>query len=234
VVRRQRKSDRRRPPQSVPASSGVSPATSLCGDLLSCGWTASRSIPRALAPHRFGASASWFVHHAASRPGAARTITRPPRLPQAFAPLQSLTRRCPHLAGAPLSRGSRPHSATVPRRATAPGVASSGSCCVPAVPAGFDALLPSRSPWCVSTRRAPGVPPFRAFSRGDRSASRRPLPSCDSLPRPPPAPRPKPWGTRACKHARAFGRHRPLSRPGPRFRGSIPPQDWNGLVRISP
>lgn len=41
-----------------------------------------------------------------------------------------------------------PCSATQSRRATTPGVASSGSCCVPAVPAGFDALLPSRSPRC--------------------------------------------------------------------------------------
>jgi hypothetical protein len=35
-------------------------------------------------------------------------MNRMPRLPQAFAPLQSLTRRCPHLVGAPLSRGSTP------------------------------------------------------------------------------------------------------------------------------
>jgi hypothetical protein len=65
VVRRQRVSNRRRPPQSVPASSGVSPAVSLRGDLLSCGWPASRSIPRTLAPYRFGAAAAWFVHLAA-------------------------------------------------------------------------------------------------------------------------------------------------------------------------
>ncbi len=42
------------------------------------------------------------------RPGAGRPMHRPSRLPQAFSPLQSLTRRCPHPAGAPLSRGSTP------------------------------------------------------------------------------------------------------------------------------
>lgn len=69
----------------------------------------------------------------------------------------------PHPQGAVLrhhrlSRGFCPHGATQKRRATAPGASNSGSRCVPAVPAGSDAFLPSPSPRCVSTGRALGVP----------------------------------------------------------------------------
>jgi len=50
----------------------------------------------------------------------------------------------------------RPPSATHPWRATTPGDASSGSCCVPAVPAGRDALLPPRAPRCLHRARSRG------------------------------------------------------------------------------
>ena len=78
-----------------------------------------------------------------------------------------------------LSRGFFPHGATQPRRATTPGVASPGSCCVLAVLAGLDALLPSRSPRCVSTGRALGVLPSELDLAGIACASRRRFPSCD-------------------------------------------------------
>jgi hypothetical protein len=78
-----------------------------------------------------------------------------------------------------LSRGLLPFGATQPERATTPGVASSRSCCVPAVPAGFDALLPSRSPRCVSTGRARGVHPSELDTAKIACVSRRSLPSCD-------------------------------------------------------
>jgi hypothetical protein len=80
-----------------------------------------------------------------------------------------------------LSRGLFPLGATQPRRATTPGVASSGSRCALAVPAGLDAFLPSRSPRCVSTGRALGVLPSELDLAGIACVSRRRFPSCDWL-----------------------------------------------------
>jgi hypothetical protein len=95
---------------------------------------------------------------------------------------------------------SRPPSATVPRRATPPGDASSGSSCVPAVPAGLDALLPPRSPRCLHRARSRGST-LQGLIR--RRSGRL------STPASPPA-----IGGRS------------LSRAGPRCRGFIPPTDW--------
>lgn len=70
----------------------------------------------------------------------------------------------------------RPHSATLPRRATTPGVFPPPGHVAPSP------FLPASTPSSrrdlpgVSTRRAPGVPPSRACSTGDRDASRRPPP----------------------------------------------------------
>jgi len=69
-----------------------------------------------------------------------------------------------------------PHSATVPRRATTPGVFPPPGHVAPSP------FLPASTPCSrrdlpgVSTRRAPGVPPSRACSTGDRDAFRRPPP----------------------------------------------------------
>jgi hypothetical protein len=133
------------------------------------------------------ATASW-VRRSHRVVGPPRGL-RPPganRIPVAYlpwpsAPLQSFTRWSvtPSSGAAGSLEVSFPLDATQPRRATTPGVASSGSCCVPAVPAGLDALLPSRSPRCVSTGRALGVLPSEHDLAGIAHASRRRLPSCD-------------------------------------------------------
>lgn len=50
-----------------------------------------------------------------------------------------------------------PFDATSPFRATAPGPSKPGSCCVLPLTMRFDALLPKRPPWCLSTRHVHGV-----------------------------------------------------------------------------
>lgn len=50
-----------------------------------------------------------------------------------------------------------PFNATQPIRATAPGLSMPGSCCVLLLTMQFDALLPNRSPRCLSTGRVHGV-----------------------------------------------------------------------------
>lgn len=51
----------------------------------------------------------------------------------------------------------RPFDATRTYRATAPGSSRSGSCYVLPLTMRFDVLLPTRPPWCLSTRRVHGV-----------------------------------------------------------------------------
>jgi hypothetical protein len=235
LVRRQRKSDRRRPPQSVPASTGTSPAASLRGDRLSCGWTASRSIPQALAPYRFGAAATWFVHLAAreARGGSPDESSAPP--PSGFFPASE------YIPAIPAPRGCT----ALPRFHAPPAPPFRGEPPLPELPPpGHVAslpFLPASTP--CSHRDLPGVfqpgalPGFLP-SELDLAEIGPPLgiPSPPAI-RVPDVRQPQGrslWGTRACKHARAFGRHRPLSRPGLRFRGSSPPQDWSHRVRISP
>jgi len=124
-----------------------------------------------------GSSTSW------SSPAGREPCHRLACLPRPFAPLRSMTRTpvTPSSSVLRLSRGLFPHGATQSRRATIPGVASSGSCCVPAVPAGLDALLPSRSPRSVSSGRALGVLPSELDLAWIACASRRRFPSCDWL-----------------------------------------------------
>lgn len=50
-----------------------------------------------------------------------------------------------------------PFNATQPIRATAPGLSMPGSCCVLLLTMQFDALLPNRSPRCLSTGCVHGV-----------------------------------------------------------------------------
>lgn len=56
-----------------------------------------------------------------------------------------------------LSRFFCPFNATQTIRATAPGLSMPGSCCVLLLTMQFDALLPNRSPRCLSTGRVHGV-----------------------------------------------------------------------------
>lgn len=74
----------------------------------------------------------------------------------------------PHPKCGPLSRGFLPHSATQSSRATNPGLASSGSCCVFALTMYPDALLPQGPPRCLSTERAHGVRALQSMT-GRRS-----------------------------------------------------------------
>jgi hypothetical protein len=78
---------------------------------LSCGWLVSRSIPRHLASYRFNASALPFRRLRGLRCRSDEPVTRVVRLPQAFAPLQSSSRKSSRRDRSPfaaLSRGFSP------------------------------------------------------------------------------------------------------------------------------
>jgi hypothetical protein len=127
---------------------------------------------------------SWFIHLVVCRLPATARLPRSFCLPQAFAPLQSLTHDNLALHKCSRERSPevcRPFSVTQPTKATAPGFAFPGSCCVFALTMCPDALLLRRPPWCLSTRLAPGVSPFSARLARDRLASRHDFPSCDWL-----------------------------------------------------
>ena len=181
-----------------------------------------RRIPDVLSPYRFGDPTPWLVHLVVF--GRRARAVQPAR--ESFLGLHPRSRVSP---GAPRRRppasfGSLevffPFSATRYGRATTPGVASSGSCCVLAVPAGFDALLPSEPPWLVSSRRARGVFPSELDTTRIAFPSRRSFPSCDwrcgvTLPNgvdrsservsPGPYPAPSPFGFSAwCGGRRVF------------------------------
>jgi len=166
----------------------------------------------------------WEVH----------SIARMDRLPQASSPLQSSTRRCPHLVGAPLSRGFVAPPAP-PFRGEPP---------LPELPPpGHVASLPFLpAPTPSSRHDLPGVfqpGALSGFLPSEHDPAEIGRPS--GFPSPPAircAVHRKPCdrgrrnaGMQACARR---GRSRPLSRPGRRFRGSIPPQDWGARVRISP
>ena len=77
--------------------------------------------------------------------------------PSDFGPLQSVTRGTRTLIGARSHEVFCPFNATQPIRATAPGLSMPGSCCILLLTMQFDALLPNRSPRCLSTGRVHGV-----------------------------------------------------------------------------
>jgi len=124
---------------------------------------------------------SWFIHLVVSWQPATTRLPRSIRLPQTFAPLQSLT--LDHLAyniSNACERSPevlRPFSVIHTAKATTPGFASPGSCCAFALTMCLDALLLRGTPWCLSTRLAPGVSPFSACLVRDRPClSTRPSP----------------------------------------------------------
>ena len=230
-----KESDRRRPPQSVPASSGLSPAASLRGDRLSCGWTASRSSPRALAPHRFGAAAAWFVHHAArgARGGALESTSVPP--PTGFFPASELD------PAMPAPRGCT----ALPRFLAPPALPFRGEPPLPELPPPGQVaslpFLPASTP--CSHRDLPGVfqpGALPGFLPSELAPAEIGRPS--GLPSPPAirnADRRKPPGRSLGGRGHASMRA-PLVGPV-RFHVRalasgvwIPPQDGDGHVRISP
>jgi hypothetical protein len=134
-----------------------------------------RRIGLAIPPR--GSSTSWSSH-AGREPDEWLAC-----LPRTSAPLQSVTR----WTVAPSSDASgslevSPPTAQPKRdEPPLPELPPPGQSCVLAVPAGLDALLPSRSPRCVSTGRALGVLPSELDLAGIACASRRRFPSCDWL-----------------------------------------------------
>jgi hypothetical protein len=98
-----------------------------------------------------------------------------------FHPRIPVHERIVHLA---LPRFTTPSTQPGRTEPPPPGIPPPGSCCVLAVPARLDALLPARPPRCVSTGRALGVLPSELHLAVIASASRRRIPSCDWLPDP--------------------------------------------------
>ena len=99
-----------------------------------------------------------------------------------LAPLQSVTRKpCCVRRRNHFLEVFFPHSATVPSRATIPGLTSPGSRDVLALSIGPDVFLPRRSPEYVSIRRAHGVHPSELALPRTAVVSRPGIPSCDLM-----------------------------------------------------
>jgi hypothetical protein len=152
------------------------------------------------------------------------------RLPQAFTPLQSLTRRCPHrVRCTALPRFSAPPAQPFRDEPPLPELPPPGH----VAPSPF---LPASTPCSrrdlpgVSTGRALGVPPSRARPAEDRDASRRPRPLL-RLASPAFA---GPLGAEALEGARdrastdaPSGRHRVAFAPGASLQGVDPSGGWH-------
>ena len=149
-------------------------------------------------------------------------------LPSAdLTPLQSLTRVSVRRRTGDLApSGFLPPTAQPSRPSHHPRASTPGSCCVPAVPACLDALLPKRPPRCVSTGRAHGVLPTELDLAEIVRVFRPDLPSCD-------------WRTRCGAQgrqaaSRTIRRPVPRGTARPRFRGLIPLPVGADAFRISP
>jgi hypothetical protein len=174
------------PPQSVNRISRAGGRASPRAVILSCGCLPLEVIPSSRRHTGSALPPRGFDRHAVSKRGVPRGITRRVSLPQASAPLQSLTRgfrrSTPSFDGRLPLRSPEVSSPTAPsfrQEPPLPGIPTPGSRCVLAVPARFDALLPRRSPRCVSTGRALGVLPSELLRTQVACAFRRRFPSCD-------------------------------------------------------
>jgi hypothetical protein len=176
----------RLPPQSVNRISRAGGRASPRAVILSCGCLPLEVIPSSRRHTGSALPPRGFDRHAVSKRGVPRGVTRRVSLPQASAPLQSLTRgfrrSTPSFDGRLPLRSPEVSSPTAPsfrQEPPLPGIPTPGSRCVLAVPARFDALLPRRSPRCVSTGRALGVLPSELLRTQVACAFRRRFPSCD-------------------------------------------------------
>jgi hypothetical protein len=137
-------------------------------------------VPIALAPHGFGAPASWFESTSRSSQRRHPVVTRPM---VTFLRLHPASEYCPdavarHRAGSP--EVSRPLSATQPSRSTTPGLAYPGSRCALTLTMRLGALLPRRSPWYPFNQARSRGSPFRACPNRDCHTSQCGRPSCAS------------------------------------------------------
>jgi hypothetical protein len=150
--------------------------------LLSCGSPASRRHPPGLEPHGFGVS-RLVVHYPPRgfRTGGTRFCPNRGDLPQAWDPLQSMTRasRCrPAPDTGTLPRFSAP-SATHPPRSTTPRLCLPGSSCALALTMCLDAFLPQRTPWYPFNQARFRGDPSELYLAEIADTSRCRFPSCD-------------------------------------------------------
>jgi len=118
----------------------------------------SESCPAYLAPFWLGAPTLRFVRLVVFSTREGPRNQPETRLP-GFDPAPESYPASPHLRAAALSRFFAPTAQPNRQEPPPPGIPPPGSCCVPALPACPDALLPRRSPRYVSTGRAHGVHP---------------------------------------------------------------------------